>query len=214
MNSRLINVDFLKHSKVFEKFYYFVNMINSRNKLSYYLEKDRARMHSIGIPNFKDWILHNEKWYVNKYLVALRHVEYYYNTCSKYDVRFLYWWFLYKRIGFKMRYNIAPNTTGPGLIIYHTGDFIWVEKGCKIGENCTLRPGVVFGRKNDKSDSAPVVVGDNCEFGVGAKIIGTVKIGNNVIVGANAVVVNDIPDNAVAVGVPAKVIKKKISDVK
>ena len=58
------------------------------------------------------------------------------------------------------------------------------------------------------SDNTPVVVGVNCYFGLGAKILGAVKIGNNVTVGANAVVTKDIPDNVVAAGNPCKVIRK------
>lgn len=53
------------------------------------------------------------------------------------------------------------------------------------------------------------VVGNNCYFGLGAKILGSVKIGNNVIVGANAVVTKDITDNAVVGGIPAKILKIK-----
>ena len=52
-------------------------------------------------------------------------------------------------------------------------------------------------------------MGDNCYFGLGVKILGSVKIGNNVTIGANAVVTKDIPDNAVVGGVPAKIIKIK-----
>lgn len=105
-----------------------------------------------------------------------------------------------------MRYNIAPNAIGPGLMIYHTGDLIWVGNACRIGANCTLGPGVVFGRKSEKPDP-DIVVGDNCEFGVGAKIIGTLTIGDNVSVGANAVVTKNIPDNVVGGGIPAKILK-------
>ena len=103
--------------------------------------------------------------------------------------------------------TIYPNTIGPGFRIYHAGDFVHVEPNVIIGRNCTLLPGVVFGNKSETPDNAPVVVGDNCYFGLGAKILGGVKIGNNVIVGANAVVTKDIPDNAVVGGIPAKIIK-------
>lgn len=51
------------------------------------------------------------------------------------------------------------------------------------------------------------VLGDNVNVGAGANIIGPVHIGDNAIIGAGAVVVSDIPENAIAVGVPAKVIK-------
>ena len=50
------------------------------------------------------------------------------------------------------------------------------------------------------------VIGDNVVAYAGAKIIGNVHVGNNVVIGANAVVTKDVPDNAVVVGVPAKVI--------
>ena len=52
------------------------------------------------------------------------------------------------------------------------------------------------------------IIGDNVYFGAGSKAFGPVKIGSNVKIGANAVVVKDIPDNSTAVGIPAKVIVK------
>lgn len=51
------------------------------------------------------------------------------------------------------------------------------------------------------------VLGNNVYIGAGARIIGNVRVGNNVRIGANAVVVNDIPDDATAVGVPARVVR-------
>lgn len=72
-----------------------------------------------------------------------------------------------------------------------------------------MLPGVVFGNKSESCDDSHVTVGDNCYFGLGAKIFGSVRIGDNVTVGANAVVTKDIPDNAVVGGVPAKIIKIK-----
>ena len=105
-----------------------------------------------------------------------------------------------------MKITIFPNTIGSGLNIFHFGDFTHVAKTCRIGCNCTIQPGVVFGKKTDAENCS--VVGDNCYFGLGAKILGTVHIGNNVTVGANAVVTKDIPDNCVVAGVPAKIIRK------
>ena len=52
-------------------------MIHSKKDLYEYIEQDTERMG--GKPKLKDWILHNEKWYIHKYVVALRHVEYYMN---------------------------------------------------------------------------------------------------------------------------------------
>lgn len=151
-------------------------------------------------PNLKDFILHNEVWYI----CHLRYVEYYQD---KNKLKFLWHFFWYKRLGFKQRMTIYPNTIAPGFRIYHAGDFVHVGPNVRIGRNCTMLPGVVFGNKSETPDYTPVVVGDNCYFSLGAKIQGGVKIVNNVTVGANTVVTKDIPDNAIVGGIPAKIIK-------
>jgi serine O-acetyltransferase len=51
------------------------------------------------------------------------------------------------------------------------------------------------------------MVGDNCYIGLDAKILGPVRIGNNVTIGANAVVTKDIPDNVIVAGIPAQIIR-------
>ena len=116
-------------------------MIKNKHDLNYYLTEDKKRFASR--PTVLDRILHNEKWYIYHYLRHLRFVEYYMNLRnggSKYSYQFpfLYHWFKYKRLGFKLKFTIYPNTTGPGLMIYHTGDFVHVGKNVHIGKNCTL----------------------------------------------------------------------------
>lgn len=180
-------------------------MIRTKDDLKYYIDEDLKRFNGKK-PSLKDWILHNEVWYIFYYIRHLRYVEYYEDKN-----KLLYFWhfFWYKRLGFKLRMTIYPNTIGPGFRIYHAGDFVHVGPNVQIGKNCTMLPGVVFGNKTEEPDDSPVIVGDNCYFGLGCKIFGSVRIGNNVTVGANAVVTKDIPDNAVVGGVPAKVIKIK-----
>lgn len=182
-------------------------MIYSKSDLKYYLSEDLKRNNNKK-PLFKDWILHNEKWYIYHYIRHLRYVEYHINTNKK-GLLFLYHWFRYKRIGFKLKCTIYPNTVGPGFMMYHSGNFTFIKESCKIGKNCTILTGVVFGNKYEKNDNAFVFVGDNCYFGLGVKIFGNVKIGNNVTIGANAVVTKDIPDNSIVGGIPAKVIRMK-----
>jgi serine O-acetyltransferase len=58
------------------------------------------------------------------------------------------------------------------------------------------------------------VIGDNVYIGPGARLIGGFKVGNNVVIGANAVVIKDVPDNSVVAGVPAKVISNNIEKFK
>jgi len=70
-----------------------------------------------------------------------------------------------------------------------------------------MRHGVTIGVK--KIGEKSPVIGNNVEFGAGAKVLGALKIGDNVTVGANAVVVCDVPTDSIAVGVPAKIYPKK-----
>lgn len=69
-----------------------------------------------------------------------------------------------------------------------------------------MYPGVCIGQSSP--DGAPMI-GDNVFIGLSSKVMGHIKIGNNVIIAPNAVVTKDVPDNAVVAGVPAKIIKMR-----
>lgn len=181
---------------------------NHKKKLLHYLNEDLCRFGNTA-PSFKDLVLHNEVWYIFNYIRHIRYIEYYQKKGLLYKPLLLWHFLRYKHLGFKLHYTIYPNTIGPGFRIYHVGGFTHVGKNVKIGKNCTMLPGVVFGNKTEADDDRPVIVGDNCYLGLNAKILGPVKIGNNVTVGANSVVTKDIPDNAIVGGVPAKIIKYK-----
>jgi serine O-acetyltransferase len=100
---------------------------------------------------------------------------------------------------------------GEGLVVYH-GSGLVVGSGIKAGKNLTLEHGVTLGNRIgssiDEAFSWPVL-GDNCFIGCGAAVLGPVRIGNNAKVGANAVVLCDVPDNCSAVGIPAKLLNQK-----
>lgn len=64
------------------------------------------------------------------------------------------------------------------------------------------------GKVVDIEYGAPISVGNNCWLASNVTVCAGVKIGNNCVIGAGAVVTHDIPDNSLAVGVPAKVIRK------
>lgn len=101
--------------------------------------------------------------------------------------------------------SIPPTAAiGKGLMIEHFGGIV-INSGSKIGDFCTISHCVTIGNKRP-GGKAPVI-GDNVYICVGAKILGDITIGDNCIVGANAVVLENVPANSVVVGVPAKVVK-------
>ena len=97
---------------------------------------------------------------------------------------------------------------GSGLVIVHAFG-IAIGKA-QIGKNCTLRHNVTIGAKHkmDSEEGTGPIIGDNVQVGPGAVILGSIKIGSNVIVGANSVVLNDFPDESIIAGNPAKIIGK------
>ncbi len=94
---------------------------------------------------------------------------------------------------------------GEGFYIGHFGTIV-VNGASIIGKNVNISPGVNIGQANRGKNKGTPIIGNEVYIGPGAKIVGAVKIGNNVAIGANAVVTKDIPDNACVAGVPAKII--------
>ncbi len=90
---------------------------------------------------------------------------------------------------------------GRGFVIDHFGGIV-ISGYARFGDNCRIRNGVVVGLKKVGEPCAPVI-GNNVDIGAGAKILGPIRVGDNVFIGANAVVICDVPDNSIAVGVPA-----------
>ena len=83
---------------------------------------------------------------------------------------------------------------------------IVVSPKAVIGKNVNLSQGVTIGFASRGDRKGYPIVGDNVYIGPGAVIIGNISVGNNVAIGANCVVTKDVPDSAVVVGIPAKVI--------
>ncbi len=118
----------------------------------------------------------------------------------------------HKRYTYKYGIDIAHDTKiGPGLYIGHFGGII-VNYGTVIGKNCNISPGVVIGQTNRGKKKGLPVIGDNVFIATGAKILGNIHVGNHVAIGANAVVVHDVPENAVIGGIPGKIISFKGSE--
>src|SRR5712692_8665088 len=102
--------------------------------------------------------------------------------------------------------EIHPGATiGRGIFIDH-GMGLVIGETSEVGDNVTLHQGVTLGGTGKEKGKRHPTLCDNVYVGVGAKILGAVTIGENARIGAGAVVLNDVPPHATAVGVPAKVV--------
>ncbi|MHA7813992.1 MAG: serine O-acetyltransferase [Phycisphaerales bacterium] len=85
-----------------------------------------------------------------------------------------------------------------------------VIHGCSvIGDDCIIRQGVTLGVRNEQQLSDAPVLGDRVSIGAGAVLLGKIQVGDDAQIGANAVVLTDVPERAIAVGVPARIILRE-----
>lgn len=98
---------------------------------------------------------------------------------------------------------------GEGTKLAYGGIGVVIHARAVIGRNCILGQNITIGGKSGWYEVP--IIGDNVHISAGARVLGPVRVGNNVIIGANAVVIKDVPDNCIVAGVPAKIIRDKIS---
>jgi serine O-acetyltransferase len=161
-------------------------------------------MAALGVQGtLKEYLLHD----IWRFQRLLRHLEYYLN--NRHRVRWLCAWLRWRRGCRKLGLEIPPNVFGPGLKIAHAGG-IFINAGSRVGPNCLLHQNVTLGTTPGKGvqNEAPVI-GRNCYIGPGAVIFGPISIGDNVAIGANAVVNKSFPSNCTIAGVPARVVSQK-----
>jgi len=92
---------------------------------------------------------------------------------------------------------------GRGFTIEHIGAIV-VSGDATFGDDCIMRQGVTVGLRHKEERGSPQI-GHRCDIGAGAKLLGPIRIGDDVAIGANAVVICDVPSNHYAVGIPAKI---------
>ena len=177
-------------------------MISTKKELKYYLECDRI---ALDICRKRPNILGDEIW---KFQICLRKLEYYSNVKKGMGICKLYYRYKYHRLLIKLGLSIPVNIAGPGLAIVHYGTIV-VSEHSSIGENCRIHAGVNIGA--NAGEKVAATIGNNVYIGPGAKIVGKVHIGDNVVIGANAVVTHDIPDGVTVGGVPARIISNNDS---
>jgi serine O-acetyltransferase len=103
--------------------------------------------------------------------------------------------------------EIHPGASiGRGLFIDH-GTGVVIGETAVIGDNCTLYQGVTLGGTGKQTGKRHPTLGDNVMVGAGAKILGNFTVGSGSRIAAGAVVLREVPENATAVGVPARVVR-------
>ena len=179
-------------------------MIKTKEDLLYYLEQDKINLKR------KDQNKPNKYDIACKYEIILRYHEYYFNKEKKNIIdklKLKHYSKLHAKYTNIYTTSIPINVTGPGLSIAHMGA-IYVNSKAKIGKNLRIQSSVVVGGEAKHPNKLPII-GDNVYIGTGAKILGAVKIADDVAIGANCVVCKDILEAGTTwAGVPAK----KISD--
>ena len=143
-----------------------------------------------------------------RYMVWIRLGKHYKNN----KIAFLIIRFVHRRLSYKFGMQIPLSTNiGRGLHMSHYGGIV-INIHTVIGDNVNISQGVTIGQANRGTKRGVPIIGNEVYIGPGAKIFGKIIIGDNVAIGANAVVITDIPANSVVVGVPARIISNKGSE--
>ena len=133
-----------------------------------------------------------------------------FNSVFKYRTKYDGFWFRKVTMTEDFAFKIFKSSKiEGGLVCFHP--YATVINAKSIGRNFTFRNGLTIGNKGDDNTQLPVI-GNDVEVGANVCIIGKITVGNNVTIGAGAVVVKDVPDNAIVVGNPAKILRIKSTD--
>jgi serine O-acetyltransferase len=160
----------------------------------------------------EDWHTHNRQWNRHGFwLLAIYRLGRWRYTISSRILR-LPFSILYKLLGFAAVPLLGAELPceaiiGRRLVIEHIGGIV-ISGDARFGDDCILRNGVTVGLRRTGIPGSPQL-GDRVDIGAGAKLLGPITIGNDAAIGANAVVLTDVPPGAIAVGIPARIIPRK-----
>jgi serine O-acetyltransferase len=147
---------------------------------------------------------------VARFTILMRFYEFLLNTGKPALVRIpvLLW---FRRRSIRLGFSLGPNIFGPGVAIVHYGLLI-INPRTRIGKNCRIHMGTHIGASAhfvtpDEADDFSPRIGNNVYLAPGCKLYGPIRIGNDCVVGTNAVVTHSFPeDGLILAGVPAKII--------
>lgn len=151
-----------------------------------------------------------------RFQISLRVYEFCLNKKLFKPLRLLVYLY-HKSLSIKLGFSIPPNVFDSGLAIVHYGNII-ISPYTRIGKNCRIHVGVNIGGAGkltsvEEAKFLDPTIGNNCYIGPGAKLYGPIVLGDNVVIGANAVVGKSFEgNNLVLAGVPAKIISNTGSE--
>lgn len=141
-----------------------------------------------------------------KYIILFRKANYYGNHNMR-KILFAIYAVKLKRLSIKTGFQINPKTQiGEGFYLGHMGATI-INPLVKIGKNVSLAQGVTIGAHVRGEKCGCPIIGDEVYIGANAVIVGKIKIGNNVMIAPNSFVNINVPDNSIVLGNPARIIK-------
>lgn len=176
---------------------------NSFRELRDWLAADLYRY--AGNARFKSFLRHFLFTPGYKYTVWMRACGYFKRKRAALPLYVFTKWMLMRC---RYKYGIAiPEYTviGPGLFINRFGG-VMINGDAIIGANCNITHGAMLGQSNRGANAGSPILGDRVFLAAGSKVIGRVRIGDDAVVGANAVVTKDVPEKGVVGGIPAKLL--------
>ena len=180
-------------------------MIKTKKELKDCLKLEKKQYGIRFIDNLASFFGLSERGIIWKYQRRLRKWEYHLNNCHKFSKTIFRLATI--KFGRKCGFSISPNCFDIGLKIMHVGSIL-VNSNTRVGKFCTLHINTAFVATGGTSDSP--VCGDNLKVGVGATLVGTIILGNDIAVGAGAVVTKSFNANHLVLGgIPARVISEK-----
>lgn len=164
-----------------------------RDLINAIMERDPAARSSIEVrllyPGYKALMAHRRAYW-----------------CFHHNLKFLARW-ISERAKHKTGIEIHPAAKiGRGVLIDH-GMGVVIGETAEVGDGCTIYQGVTLGGTGKDTGKRHPTIGKNVLIGSGAKVLGPFKVGDNARIAAGAVVLNEVPENATAVGVPARVVR-------
>jgi serine O-acetyltransferase len=183
-------------------------VIRSRAELADYLARD-AEAHGVDRWTWRSRLSPRSRDRILLFQRRLRMLEYLANTPRKGPrlltrLRLSLLWRRHLRHGERLGFTVPLNTFGPGLCLAHHGTIV-VSEHARIGAGARVHPATSIGL----TDAGAPQAGDGLYLGPGARLVGAIRLGRDVTVGANAVVLDDFGDGAVLVGAPARQVAKR-----